>query len=174
MKGHAAVNYVSSAIPVGRPMVTAKTGRWRLWLAVPLVVASFPLAGCHKTEIQHAGVCDCPTKIKSDQNLARSEPGWLQRYTHDSDVGWLTDISFFEGDPRKGGVELSPKKFKTTKDVSNWGQSWYFDRKGKDIWLACRYRLSTIRLLRKLADEVTECTGNFTEYSPGYPSVSCK
>src|SRR5258708_19855280 len=63
-------------------------------------------------------------------------------------------VTFFDGDPREGGNEIEPKLSRVVYD--EFQQTWSMRKQAgtQKTWLACRYYLSSISLIRPLADEI--------------------
>jgi hypothetical protein len=129
-------------------------------------------AGCHKTEMQTAGSCACPTEIEVKQDLEQLPEGWADRNTNVRWGGWAGP-EFFDGDPRQGGVELKPKLSPVVKQ--NFTRTWHFNQRTgpAKLWMVCKYHRTSVMLLRPVANEVSECSGEFDIYGRS-PSVTCR
>lgn len=141
----------------------------RLFALLPALIMC---AGCHKTEMQTAGPCACPKEIEVEQNMERLPDGWVDRSVDVRTEGWSIP-GFFDGDPRKGGVELKPKLSPVLKQ--KFTRTWHFNQRSgpAKIWMACKYYRTTVTLLRPVANEVSECSGEF-DVAGNYPSLTCR
>jgi hypothetical protein len=143
-------------------------------LIVFLAVLALMCAGCHKSEVQQAGPITCPPEIETAQEPVDLPEGWVDRSGERMPEIWQS-VTFFDGDPRQGGHEIEPKLSRVVHD--EFQQTWSMRKQAgtQKTWLACRYYLSSVSLIRPLADDVTECSGKFNNVSyPEVDSLTCK
>lgn len=153
-----------------------KTGSIAMNLRRPMFALLLAIAGlgsgCRQREMQHAGPSSCPPEFETAEEFDEAPKGWMSRHADLLNREWFS-AQFFDGDPRHGGVELQPKRSADGKDDFN--LTWNFrPRSGQPkIWMACRYFFTSARLIRPVANEVSECSGKL--YSRIRPSsVTCK
>jgi len=150
--------------------VVFSLGRLIMFLAVLALMC----AGCHKAEVQQGGSITCPPEIETAQEPVHLPEGWVERSSNRMPEHWHS-VTFFDGDPRQGGHEIEPKLSRVVYD--EFQQTWSMRKQAgtQKTWLACRYYLSSISLIRPLADDVTECSGKFTNVLyPQVRSLTCK
>lgn len=107
----------------------------------------------------------CPARIQTTQTLFEAEPRWQESperpsaSVDENKVGYsnnaLSYVDFFVGVPEQM-VSLHPD-FQSPEKAGHAVSRWKFSAKD-EIWFACSYRFTSVKLIKKLPPHTTTCS----------------
>lgn len=93
----------------------------------------------------------CPESINTNQNISNSAADWA--VINDSSPHYLDTALFTDGEPLEK-VYLHPDEETEGKVFS---ATWNF-QESSNIWLVCSYRITTVKLAKKIPANIKKCT----------------
>ncbi len=111
----------------------------------------------------------CPEQIETKQSLSKAVIGWTGVVDKLNGATRLDSIELSLGHPNDGAILAPDNKGGSGAPV------WTFSGKSEaDIWMACLYTQSHIRLIRKLPKGTSRCTLKYLQSPTRIEGISCQ